>query len=419
MAVSEGKITDQEFLVKDIIGAYRNQKFSDISFVLTDGVTIETNRFMLAIRSEYFAAMLFGGLKEGKNKEVALTCTSQIFRLLLDYMCEGNVDFSHLNLELLLDLMDSARLMCLDRFVVSIQRHISSLLESSTVDIGESLTALDFCVNYRFEELTKDVLKFVDSKFESISVHDKFSKLSARAIITILDNEDRTIEEIKLFNALRLWIYNQTTSVSHKTKDDMFNLIKLELIGSFDLLKVVRKSGFYADKAICDALEKQLQKEGENVCLAENGAELIEGIENRGSCIRNPPYTYRNMTGYSYNQLGKRITVELKETYMINKIQFKLWDLDDRTYSYILESSQDGSNWTTVLDCSEMSCSSLQTIYFPVKEVKFIAVKGTRNSFKKDSDKERHNFHIVSLLGTLDNSSKDRKNSGMYESLTS
>ena len=97
---------------------------------------------------------------------------------------------------------------------------------------------------------------------------------------------------------------------------------------------------------------------------------------------------------------------------MINKVQFKLWDLDDRTYSYILESSEDGSNWTTILDCSEMSCSSMQTIYFPVKQVKLISVKGIKNSFTGNI--ERLNFHIVSFLGTLDNSSKDQKNSGMY-----
>ena len=92
-----GKFVDGGFM-QDISKAYQNNQFADISFVLSDGLVIETNRSMLAWRSDYFASMLFGGLREGSSEKVALQCNSQTFRLILDYIWEGKVDFSQMKL---------------------------------------------------------------------------------------------------------------------------------------------------------------------------------------------------------------------------------------------------------------------------------------------------------------------------------
>ena len=57
MVAEMGTFEDLDFFFADISNAYRSNKFSDVSFVLSDGVTIETNRLMLALRSQYFATM--------------------------------------------------------------------------------------------------------------------------------------------------------------------------------------------------------------------------------------------------------------------------------------------------------------------------------------------------------------------------
>ena len=101
--------------MQDIRKAYRSEGFTDISFVLSDGVTIETNRFMLSWRSDYFASMLFGGPKECKKDKVVLDGSSATFRLLLDYIWKGKVDYSELEFRSLLDLVENARVMHLDK----------------------------------------------------------------------------------------------------------------------------------------------------------------------------------------------------------------------------------------------------------------------------------------------------------------
>ena len=114
-----GIFDDVDHLVADISNAYRNQMFPDVTLVLSDEVTIRTNRFMLACRSKYFATKLIA-LREDEEK-VVMNCDSKTFQLLLDYIWEGRVDFSNLELHHLLDLLQNARMMGLERLVANVQ----------------------------------------------------------------------------------------------------------------------------------------------------------------------------------------------------------------------------------------------------------------------------------------------------------
>ena len=82
MVEKQGAFEDLDTFVADIGNAYRNEMFSDVTFILSDGVAIPTNRLMLAIRSQYFATMF----RENNSEEIFLECDSRIFQLLLDYM---------------------------------------------------------------------------------------------------------------------------------------------------------------------------------------------------------------------------------------------------------------------------------------------------------------------------------------------
>ena len=139
---------------------------------------------------------------------MVLECDSKTFRLLLDYIWEGKIKSSRLELQQILDLLENARLMCLERLVVSIQDYLSDILESGELDLGESWTLLDFCTNHRFEKLLDSVLRFIDSNFKLCSSKTSFLKLSADAIFTLLENKSRTVEKFDIFHFLALWIKN-------------------------------------------------------------------------------------------------------------------------------------------------------------------------------------------------------------------
>jgi len=251
-----GDFEDLDYFFSDISKAYRNNEFSDVSFILSDGVTIETNRWMLALRSQYFATrFLFHG--EGHSEKVVMECDSTIFRLLLDYIWEGKVTFSHLELQQILELLDNARLMCLERLVLSIQDYLSTIVDSGELDHGDCWTLLDLCANHRFEKLLNSVLKFIDSNFKLCSSQPNILKLSADAIFILLENKNRTAEEIDIFHFLNLWIKNQPSPVAAISKTSLLAMVDLAAIKEEHLVRFVRGSGLYEDKEICDALEKQ------------------------------------------------------------------------------------------------------------------------------------------------------------------
>jgi len=192
-----GTFDDVDHLIADINNAYRNQMFPDVTFVLSDEVTIQTNRFMLACRSEYFAAKLFA-LREDEEK-VVMNCDSNVFQLLLDYIWKGRVDFSNLELHHLLDLLQNARMMGLKRLVANVQKYLSYLLEVGHLDNEEYWTVLDFCANNGYEEILTSTLKFIDANFNTFcSSKTDFSKLSRNIIFIILENKNRIAPEIDI-----------------------------------------------------------------------------------------------------------------------------------------------------------------------------------------------------------------------------
>eukprot|EP00092_Neocalanus_flemingeri_P020268 GFUD01021950.1.p1 GENE.GFUD01021950.1~~GFUD01021950.1.p1 ORF type:complete len:396 (+),score=66.55 GFUD01021950.1:74-1261(+) len=382
-----GIFEDRNCLVQDLSRAYQNDHFTDLSIELLDGVTILTNRSMLASRSDYFAGMLYGGLKEGTSDKVVLKCCdSKIFRLILDYIFTGKVDYSKLSIEPLLNLMENARMMCLERLVGGIEDYLKDLLKCKEVDIKECLVMLEFCIGNKFGELVELVLESVDLDFENVRCHEDVCQLSVSAVKAILKYQERLSPEIDVFNALVDWIGKQSpvAPVASYSKEEMLSLVDLVSINCSDLVKVVRTTGYFDDKTICDAMEKQLDAENVNMCSEKNGAKIVDGTT-----------------------ICQRISVELNTDYVINKIEFLLWNFDQRSYSYILESSLDGIKWSTILDCRDLKCKGGQTIFFGAKRMKFISVKGTNNTARNN------NFHIQIFIATLDTTTSERKNIGM------
>jgi len=263
MVEKQGAFEDLDNFVADIGNAYRNNMFADFSFILTDGVTISTNRLMLAIRSQYFASMF----RENNTEEIFMECDSEIFQLLLDYIWQGRVTFSNLELQQVLVLLENACMMCLERLVENILNYLSHLLDSGDLQLEESWTLLDFCASSsRFEDLLNSVLKFIDLNFKMLTIfssQENFLKLSADAIFTLLENKSRTVPEVDIFNSLTLWVESQPWPVDSSTKTALLGLVDLVAISPEHLLGVVRKSGLYEDTDICDVLEKQLNIEDE------------------------------------------------------------------------------------------------------------------------------------------------------------
>ncbi|VUZ56121.1 unnamed protein product, partial [Hymenolepis diminuta] len=129
-----------------------------------------------------------------------------------------------------------------------------------------------------------------------------------------------------------------------------------------------------------------------NVTTIHHGATVLEGVSRlRNSLIDGDVSVYNLNYGFTCHQLGNgSIDVQLSQPFLVSSMRFLLWDLDSRAYSYIVEVSQDHSNWNVVFDATQLLCRSWQTINFPLQPVTFIRITGTGNTANDV-------FHIVHL----------------------
>merc|ERR1711970_1203315 len=213
MAERTGIFDDVDYLVSDISKAYRGRTVpdADVTFSLSDGGTIQTNRFMLVLRSKYFATKLLE-LEEDHSKKVVINCNSKIFQLLLD-------------------LLEAARMTCMERLVAGIQVYLSYLLEAGQIELNDYWIVLDFCSKNGFKEILTSALKYIYENFSTIcSFKSSFSKLPKEIIFILLENKNRTAQEIDVFKGVTLWLENQTSLVEDSPRAAMLDLEDLAAI---------------------------------------------------------------------------------------------------------------------------------------------------------------------------------------------
>lgn len=249
-------LVDKDNLFNDILKAYKSGVYNDISFIMADGSVISTNKFMLACRVPYFATFLSSGFAEGSadNKIHLKCCNSDIFKEILNFVWEGVIWFLHMNMQPLLEILETARFLCLDVLVEGVLEHLKGVILDGEMDFKDALLALNFTVENQFTDVSKIFLKFIDQNLSEISRVSEFQDLTETSLKMLLQYEDKVSSEIDRFKAFVKWIEN---------KDDFAEDVKCEILGWFDLKKFhkrdltgsVRKSNLYGDSALFDALE--------------------------------------------------------------------------------------------------------------------------------------------------------------------
>ena len=97
-----------EGLSIDFLRIWQSGDFSDVTLICSDGGMIAAHRQILASRSEFFARMMFGNLKEGGEKEVKLHAKEKVVRLLLTHLYSNQVTLKEELVGHLAELLDLA-----------------------------------------------------------------------------------------------------------------------------------------------------------------------------------------------------------------------------------------------------------------------------------------------------------------------
>lgn len=92
---SSGEINHIHFVSEDIGSLYLSEEYADVTIVVA-GQKFRSHKLILAARSEYFRALLFGGMKESMQSEIELNAASlPAFKGLLKYIYTGRMSLTN------------------------------------------------------------------------------------------------------------------------------------------------------------------------------------------------------------------------------------------------------------------------------------------------------------------------------------
>jgi len=443
---------------------------SDLTFITKDGTSYPAHRSFMAAKSHYFSALLYGGLQESGENEVNLLCSDQVLKPILNFLYSGKIDLQGSSVDVLVDLLDTARLMCINNLCDAVENLIIEEYIRNPLVCFDTIKNVINILNVAMENSSEELIKcsrayleeYIDDVLTSI---DHLQSLSAPSLKLLLSGNDLDVPEIEIFKGVMDWVNSK--EISPKDKSSVLSEVRLDQMTTKQIVRDVCPSGLFSEIDMFRAIASQetiIKKENtrkvilnENICLSTLGAKVIKAVKSEQSDVdvvingQSNAKDYDQKKGYAMSRIGEGLEVELSTKQKINKIKILLHNKDEiisrkakvqKSYSYRMETSLDGITWEVITDFSNYKCSSWQTVYFEDRRVKYIRIVGTRyrateiyrytvwdgidSEQEENSDSDEDDFvsegstppnhiHVVAIETMLDTNTReqDRKNSGM------
>ncbi|XP_055299673.1 BTB/POZ domain-containing protein 9 [Sitodiplosis mosellana] len=370
-----------------------NAEYSDVTFIV-EGIKLPAHKIILAARSSYFRALLYGGLAETTQQEIVLKVPLEAFKALLDYIYTGCMSLAKMKEENILDSLGLANQYGFE----SLESAISTYLTNS-LSLKNCCAILDAARLYNLETLSDVCMTFMDRNSTELLNTSAFKTLSQDSLCTLLERDSFFAPEVHIFNAVYDWCKNNPNA----DIETVVSFVRLPLMNLEQLLKIVRPCAILDPDRLLDAIEEKTTSKNllyrgalwpeENVASAKFNSKTIKG-ELRSALLDGEVTNYDMEKGYTRHSItdtgDQCILVELGTISIINHIKMLLWDKDIRSYSYYIETSVNQTNWERVIDHTKYMCRSWQFLYFPSRAVRYIKLVGTHNTCNKV-------FHVVAL----------------------
>ncbi|KAG8235191.1 hypothetical protein J437_LFUL014155 [Ladona fulva] len=277
-----GEIDHVHHLSEHIGALYLNDEYSDV-VLLVEGHRFHGHKAILAARSEYFRALLFGGMRESQQTEIELKGTSVFaVKALLKYIYTGHMSLVNQKEDVMLDMLGLAHQYGFVDLETSISEHLRDSLQIRNVGAIYDAARL-----YQLDALTQMCGAFLDKHAEAILEHPSFMTLSPVALKEICSRDSFCAPEVQIFRAVCRWVRHNVdyrsgdslpesvgSGCEDKSEDDSdeeearelakkeaLSVVRLPLLSLSELLKEVRQSGLISPDAILDAIEEQTGKD--------------------------------------------------------------------------------------------------------------------------------------------------------------
>lgn len=180
-------------------------EYSDVTFIV-EGIKLPAHKMILAARSSYFRALLYGGLVESTQQEIELKVPLDAFKSLLDYIYTGCMSLSKMKEENILDSLGLANQYGFESLELAISTYLTNSLS-----LKNCCAILDAARLYNLDTLSDVCMTFMDRNSTELLNSSTFKTLSQDSLCTLLERDSFFAPEVQIFNAVFDWCKNNPT----------------------------------------------------------------------------------------------------------------------------------------------------------------------------------------------------------------
>lgn len=173
--------------------------YSDVTFIV-ENQRLPAHRVILAARSEYFRALLYGGLAETTQREIELKISYDAFKVLLQYIYSGHMSLSQMKEDNILDILGLVNQFGFSELEISISEYLKQILSINNV-----CSILDASQMFGLNSLTSVCHTFIDRNASELLSHSSFKTLSQQSLCGLLERDSFFAQEVQIFTACNIW----------------------------------------------------------------------------------------------------------------------------------------------------------------------------------------------------------------------
>ncbi|XP_050435236.1 BTB/POZ domain-containing protein 9-like [Adelges cooleyi] len=357
------QIDHASLMPNDYSQLYQNKKNADVILVV-DNTRFHAHRTVLASRSDYFSALLFGGHKEARDMEVPIkegSATS--VKVLLQYIYTGRINLSTLQSKIVLELLILSSVFSF----TNLQHSLSEYLWSK-IDVNNVSTLFAVALYYQIKELEVKLFNFINIHALDVLESKDSLSLTPEVVLLILNRDTAYINELDKFRAVCRWIKTKKNELDSEAKTKILSAVRYQLMNDEELSEVRRSELVRSDRIILDAINLRI-------------VSLPQEFNDRGRL--EPNVNFAEDTSNEISQIDDGTMIMLGHPSNINYIEMKLNDELADYYTYYIEVSMDMNDWLRVIDHSIYHCRSIQRLWINRIFVRYIRIVGTNITSNK------------------------------------
>lgn len=247
-----------------------NSEYSDITFIVEQN-RLPAHKIILAARSPYFRAMLYGGLAESSQTDIELNVPLDAFRALLGFIYTGCISLTKMKEENILDTLGLANQYGFE----TLEMAISAYLRNS-LSLKNCCGTFDAARLYGLESLCDVCMTFMDRNSTDVLAHPSFTTLSQDSLCCLLKRDSFFAPEVQIFNAVYDWCKNNSDTdievcdmvvvlvlinfiikLYESHVQAVVSFVRLPLMNLDQLFKIVRPCKLLGPERLLDAIQEK------------------------------------------------------------------------------------------------------------------------------------------------------------------